>query len=168
MGRPGKLSEEQWATLFDLDRTGTPRVVLADRFGITTGTICRQARLRGRMKTQDGLAVDRRRRPAGGWAGDHVFSQSRSGMTPRRWGELLDRLNAGEAREALADDYGVHVASIAAAAKRYGQRKCDLAGAVWRPRGPHWPKRRLTARLSRSGSRPVGGACGRGAVVGRA
>ena len=137
MGRQSKLSEEQWGALFDMDRAGVKRAVLAGWYGITVGTICWQARKRGRMKGGDAVAVDRRWRPAEGWAEDHVFCQSRSGMTPGRWGELLDRRNAGEADEALAFDYQVHPGSIAGAAKRYGLRKCDLAGAVWRPRGPH-------------------------------
>lgn len=137
MGKPSKLSEAQWEALFDLDRAGVRRGVLAQRYGISVGTICWQARKRGRMKTQDPLAVDRRRRPAQGWADDHVFAQSRSGMTPARWRDLLDRRNAGEADEVLALDCRVHPSTIAAAAKRLGLRKCDLAGAVWRPRGPN-------------------------------
>ena len=138
MGKPSKLSEEQWQALFDMDRAGVKRAVLAGWYGITVGTICWQARKRGRRKGGDSLAVDRRKRPAQGWAEDHVFAQSRSGMTPGRWRQLLDRRNAGEADEGLAFDYQVHPSTIAAAAKRYGMRKCDLAGAVWRPRGPQW------------------------------
>jgi hypothetical protein len=145
MGKRGRLSEEQWETLFDLDRAGVRRVELAARYGISVGTICWQARRRGRMKTGDPLAVDRRKRPAEGWAEGHVFAQSRSGMTPARWRELLDRRNAGEADEGLALDYQVHRSTITAAAKRYRMRKCDLAGAVWRPRGPS----------GRLGSRPA-------------
>ena len=138
MGKPSKLSEGQWEALFDLDRAGVGRAELAKGYGITVGTICWQARKRGRRKGGDPVAVDRRRRPVEGWAEDHVFAQSRSGMTPGRWRELLDRRNAGEADEALAFDYRVHPSTIAAAAKRYRMRKCDLAGAVWRPRGPQW------------------------------
>ena len=138
MGKPSKLSEEQWEALFEMDRAGVRRADLAGWYGISVGTICWQARKRGRMKGGDPLAVDRRRRPVEGWAEDHVFAQSRSGMTPGRWRQLLDRRNAGEADEALAFDYQVHPSTIAAAAKRYRMRKCDLAGAVWRPRGPCW------------------------------
>ncbi|WP_428151122.1 hypothetical protein [Brevundimonas sp.] len=138
MGKRSKLSEEQWEALFGMDRAGVRRADLAGWYGISVGTICWQARRRGRMKGGDPVAVDRRRRPVEGWAEDHVFAQSRSGMTPGRWRQLLDRRNAGEADEALAFDYRVHPSTIAAAAKRYRMRKCDLAGAVWRPRGPQW------------------------------
>ena len=136
MGRPSKLSEEQWGALFDLDRAGVRRAVLAERFGVSVSTLTWQARKRGRMKTQAPLAVDHRRRPAEGWAPDHVFCQSKSGMTPERWGELIRRRNAGERDEALAAEYGVSVGRIADVAKEAGRRKCETAGAVFLPRGP--------------------------------
>ena len=65
MGKPSKLSEEQWEALFGMDRAGVRRADLAGWYGITVGTICWQARKRGRMKGGDPLAVDRRRRPFG-------------------------------------------------------------------------------------------------------
>ncbi|MFC5344871.1 terminase large subunit domain-containing protein [Brevundimonas staleyi] len=136
MGRPSKLSEEQWETLFDLDRAGVRRAVLAERFGIGVGTICWQARRRGRMKTQDPLAVDHRKRPPEGWPEDHVFCQSHSGMTPARWRGLVERRNAGETDEALAEEFGVSVGRIADVASELGMRKCETPGAVFRPRGP--------------------------------
>lgn len=67
MGRRSRLSEEQWEALFDLDRAGVRRAVLAERFGVALSTLTWNARKRGRMKTQDPLAVDHRRRRAEGW-----------------------------------------------------------------------------------------------------
>ncbi|MGV3579477.1 terminase large subunit domain-containing protein [Brevundimonas sp.] len=136
MGKPSKLSEEQWEALFDLDRAGERRRALAERFGIGVGTICWQARKRGRMKGQDPLARDRRRKPPEGWPEDHVFCQSRSGMTPARWRGLVERLNAGETREALAEEFGVSVGRIGGVARDLGMRKCETPGAVFLPRGP--------------------------------
>lgn len=133
MGRHSKLDEGAWGALFALERAGASRGGLAERFGVTVAAIAWQARRRG-------LAVDRRRRPVGGWAPDHVFAQSRSAMTPERWMTLLARRNLGVADAVLAAEHGVHVDTIARAARRMGLRKTDVAGAVMRPRGPGWTR----------------------------
>jgi hypothetical protein len=137
MPRRSKLSEAQWEALFARDAAGEPRGRLAKAYGVAVGTIAWQARRRGRLKgLADGVVVDRRRRPEGGWPAGHVFVQSRSGMTPERWDQVLDRYAAGEDAAALGAEYGFHPASLAARAKAQRRRKCDLADAVYRPRGP--------------------------------
>ncbi|PZN94205.1 MAG: hypothetical protein DCF29_25760, partial [Alphaproteobacteria bacterium] len=136
MGKPSKLSDEEWEALFDRDARGERRSDLAREHGVSISTICWQAKKRGRMKGQAPDAVDHRRRPAEGWPADHVFPQSRSGMTPARWRELLARRNAGETSAVLEAEYGVTTGAIACAAQRYGLRKMDTPGAVYQPRGP--------------------------------
>ena len=136
MGKPSKLSDEEWEALFDRDARGERRSDLAREHGVSVSTLCWQAKKRGRMKGQAPDAVDHRRRPAEGWPADHVFPQSRSGMTPARWRELLARRNAGETSAVLEAEYGVTTGAIAWAAKRYGLRKMDTPGAVYQPRGP--------------------------------
>lgn len=136
MGKPSKLSDEEWEALFDRDARGERRSDLAREHGVSISTICWQAKKRGRMKGQAPDAVDHRRRPAEGWPADHVFPQSRSGMTPARWRELLARRNAGETSAVLEAEYGVTTGAIGCAAQRYGLRKMDTPGAVYQPRGP--------------------------------
>jgi hypothetical protein len=136
MGKPSKLSDEEWEALFDRDARGERRADLAREHGVSISTLCWQAKKRGRMKGQTPDAVDHRLRPAEGWPPDHVFPQSRSGMTPARWRELLARRNAGETSAVLEAEYGVTTGAIAHAAKRYGLRKMDTPGAVYQPRGP--------------------------------
>ena len=136
MGKPSKLSDEEWGALFDRDARGERRSDLARIYGVSISTICWQAKKRGRMKGQAPDAVDHRRRPAEGWPADHVFPQSRSGMTPARWRELLARRNAGETSAVLEAEFGVTTGAIANAAQRYGLRKMDTPGAVYQPRGP--------------------------------
>ncbi|MDO9610035.1 MAG: hypothetical protein Q7J26_16045, partial [Brevundimonas sp.] len=136
MGKPSKLSDEEWGALFDRDARGERRSDLAREHGVSISTICWQAKKRGRMKGQAPDAVDHRRRPAEGWPADHVFPQSRSGMTPARWRELLARRNAGETSAVLEAEYGVTTGAIGCAAQRYGLRKMDTPGAVYQPRGP--------------------------------
>ncbi len=137
MPRRSKLSEAQWEALFARDAAGEPRGRLAKAYGAAVGTIAWQARRRGRLKGQAEGVVDRRRRPEGGWPAGHVFVQSRSGMTPERWDEALDRYAAGEDAAALGAAYGFHPASLAARAKAGRRRKCDRPDAVYRPRGPY-------------------------------
>jgi hypothetical protein len=137
MPRRSKLSEAQWAALFARDAAGEPRGRLAKAYGVAVGTIAWQARRRGRLKGAAEGVVDRRRRPEGGWPAGHVFVQSRSGMTPERWDEALDRYAAGEDAAALGAEYGFHPASLAARAKAGRRRKCDRPDAVYRPRGPY-------------------------------
>ena len=136
MGKPSKLSDEEWEALFDRDARGERRSDLAREHGVSVSTLCWQAKKRGRMKGQAPDAVDHRRRPAEGWPADHVFPQSRSGMTPARWRELLARRNAGETSAVLEAEYGVTTGAIGCAAQRYGLRKMDTPGAVYQPRGP--------------------------------
>ncbi len=136
MPRRSRLSEAQWEALFARDAAGEPRGRLAKAYGVAVGTIAWQARRRGRLKGQAEGVVDRRRRPEGGWPAGHVFVQSRSGMTPERWDQVLDRYAAGEDAAALAAEYGFHPASLAARAKAERRRKCDRPDAVYRPRGP--------------------------------
>lgn len=137
MPRGSKLTEAQWAALFARDAAGEPRGRLAKAYGVTVGTIAWQARKRGRLKgLAQGTVVDRRRRPEGGWPAGHVFAQSRSGMTPARWDQVLDRYAAGADAAALAAEYGFHPASLAARARAERRRKCDRPDAVYRPRGP--------------------------------
>lgn len=136
MPRRSKLSEAQWEALFARDAAGEPRGRLAAAYGVAVGTIAWQARRRGRLKgPADGAVVDRRRRPEGGWPAGHVFVQSRSGMTPERWDQALDRYAAGEDAAALGAEYGFHPASLAARAKAGRRRKCDRPDAIYRPRG---------------------------------
>lgn len=137
MPRRSKLTEAQWDALFARDAAGEPRGRLAAAYGVAVGTIAWQARRRGRLKGQAEGAVDRRRRPEGGWPAGHVFVQSRSGMTPERWDQALDRYAAGEDAAALGAEYGFHPASLAVWAKAQRRRKCDRPDAVYRPRGPH-------------------------------
>mgnify|MGYP003580780245 CR=1 FL=1 len=111
--------------------------MLAKAYGVAVVPIAWQARQRGRPKGQAEGAVDRRRRPEGGWPAGHVFVQSRSGMTPQRWDQALDRYAAGEDAAALGAEYGFHPASLAARAKAGRRRKCDRPDAGYRPRGPH-------------------------------
>lgn len=135
MGKPSKLSEAEWEALFARDAAGEPRRALAAEHGVALGTIAWQARKRQRLKGLSPGAVDRRRRPADGWPDDHVFTQSRSGMTPARWDAALTRYAAGEDRAALGAEYGFHPATLMRRAQAEGRRKCDLADAVYRPRG---------------------------------
>src|SRR3990167_2645858 len=121
MGKPSKLSDEEWEALFDRDARGERRSDLAREHGVSVSTLCWQGKKSG---------------PAEGWPADHVFPQSRSGMTPARWRELLARRNAGETSAVLEAEYGVTTGAIAGAAKRYGLRKMDTPGAVYQPRGP--------------------------------
>ncbi|NBB66049.1 hypothetical protein GVN18_43065, partial [Pseudomonas sp. ODNR1LW] len=106
MGKPSKLSDAEWEALFDREARGERRADLAREQGVSVSTLGWQAKKRGRMKGQTPDAVDHRRRPAEGWPADHVFVQSRSGMTPARWRELLARRNAGETDAALGAEYG--------------------------------------------------------------
>uniref|UniRef100_UPI0040346D4B hypothetical protein n=1 Tax=Brevundimonas sp. TaxID=1871086 RepID=UPI0040346D4B len=140
-GAKSRLSERRWENLFRKDAQGVPRKVLAKQYGVTVGTIAWQARKRARLKGQVAGAVDRRRRPAEGWDRDHVFTQSRSGMTPRLWEDCLQRYLGGEATDRLARIYGVSVGAIQSNAKRLRMRKTDVPGAVYRPRGgaAAWP-----------------------------
>ena len=135
-GRRSKLSEKAWRRLFRWDRRGIPRRTLAWLFGVTVGTIAWQADKRGLKKGQTPGCVDRRRRPEGGWPDDHVHVQSRAGMTPGRWRELLLRRIAGEADADLAAEYGVSVGAISWNAQQMGLRKMDRAEARYLPRGP--------------------------------
>lgn len=136
MGRPSKLTEAHWDALFYRDAAGEPRKALAADYGVSVGTIAWQARRRRRMKGQVAGATDRRRRPAGGWPEDHVFAQSRSAMTPRRWRQLLARYVGGEAIWVLAGEYGVSEGAISHNAQAGGMRKADWPGAVMLPCGP--------------------------------
>ncbi|MDP3802732.1 MAG: hypothetical protein Q8Q71_11150 [Brevundimonas sp.] len=136
MGKPSKLSEAHWEALFYRDAAGEPRKALAADYGVTVGTIAWQARKRRRMKGQVAGAVDRRRRPEGGWPDDHVFIQSRSGMTPRRWRQLLARYVAGEALWVLSGEYGVSEGAISHNARAWGMRKADWPAAVYLPCAP--------------------------------
>ncbi|WP_299173594.1 terminase family protein [uncultured Brevundimonas sp.] len=136
MGKPSKLSDEDWERLLDRHARGERRADLAREKGVSVSTISWQAKKRGRRLGETPGAVDHRRRPAEGWPPDHVFVQSRSGMTPARWRELLARRNAGETRAVLEAEYGVTTGAIGCAAKRYGLRKMDTPGAVYQPRGP--------------------------------
>lgn len=135
MGKPSKLSEAAWDALFVRDAAGEPRRALAAEHGVALGTIAWQARKRQRLEGLSPGAVDRRRRPAGGWPDDHVFTQSKGGMTPARWDAALTRYAAGEDAEALGAEYGFHPATLMRRAQAQGRRKCDLADAVYRPRG---------------------------------
>jgi hypothetical protein len=136
MGKPSKLTEAHWEALFYRDAAGEPRKALAADYGVTVGTIAWQARKRRLMKGQVAGAVDRRRRPEGGWPDDHVFVQSRSAMTPRRWRRLLTRYVAGEPIWVLAGEYGVSEGAISHNAQAWGMRKADWPGAVCLPCGP--------------------------------
>lgn len=70
------------------------------------------------------------------WPPDKPYPQSHSGMTPRRWMELLNRYLAGEPTVALAAEYGVARSSIWRTAANEGMRKADHPGAVRLPKGP--------------------------------
>ena len=140
-GARSKLSERRWETLFRKDAEGVSRKALARAYGVTVGTIAWQARKRAKLKGQTAGAVDRRRRPAGGWPEDHVFTQSRSGMTQALWEDCLERYLGGVSTAELARMYGVSVGAIQSTAKRMRMRKTDVPGAVYRPRGgaAAWP-----------------------------
>ncbi|MDI1325399.1 MAG: terminase family protein [Brevundimonas sp.] len=66
-----KLTDDQWDALFEEERAGVPRKVLAVKYGVHTGAINRKASLSGRLKRRTG-APDQRCRPAGGWPDDRV------------------------------------------------------------------------------------------------
>lgn len=132
MGRRSALSEETWGRLFGLAALGVPRAELAERFAVTAATIGRQARRRG-LALEDG-----RTRPVQDRRPGKVLAQSRSGMTPERWVELLERRNLGVDDAVLAQRYGVSRDAISRAARRLGLRKCDVPGAVMQRRGPGW------------------------------
>lgn len=135
-GARSKLSERRWENLFRKDAAGVSRKELARAYGVTVGTIALQARKRAKLKGMTAGAVDRRRRPAGGWPEDHVFTQSRSGMTPALWEDCLERYLGGVSTAELARMYGVSVGAIQHNAKRLKMRKTDWPGAaVYRPRG---------------------------------
>jgi hypothetical protein len=136
MGRPSKLTEAHWDALFYRDAAGEPRKALAAAYGVTVGTIAWQARKRRRMKGQVAGAVDRRRRPEGGWPDDHVFTQSRSAMTPRRWRQLLARYVAGEPLWVLSGEYGVSEGAISHNALAWRMRKADWPASVVLPCEP--------------------------------
>ena len=136
MGKPSRYSDADWERAFAREQAGEARQALADELGVSISTMNWQARKRGLKRGVTPGWVDRRRRPAGGWPPDQVFAQSRSGMTTRRWRDLLERYVAGEPVEALAGEYGVSEGRIADVAREEGMRKQDRAEAVYRPRGP--------------------------------
>ncbi|MDP3405203.1 MAG: hypothetical protein Q8S03_10965 [Brevundimonas sp.] len=132
MGRPSKLDEAAWGRVFGLEALGVPRAEVAERFGVSARVIGWQARKRGIV------SVDGRRRAAQDRLPGKVLAQSRSGMTPERWVELLERRNLGVRDEVLMQRYGVSRDAISRAARRLGMRKCDVPGAVMQRRGPGW------------------------------
>jgi hypothetical protein len=69
------------------------------------------------------------------WPDDKPYQQSPSGMTPRRWRELLQRYVAGEPIRALAAEYRVSVSTIYKQASKAGMRKRDV-GVPTLPKGP--------------------------------
>ncbi len=69
------------------------------------------------------------------WPDDKPYQQSPSGMTPRRWRELLKRYVAGEPIRALAAEYRVSVSTIYKQAKKAGMRKRDVGVPTLR-KGP--------------------------------
>ncbi|CAN7417574.1 hypothetical protein [Brevundimonas sp. LjRoot202] len=136
MGKPGKHADAVWDAAFEREKAGERRRDLAVELGVSISTMNWQAKKRGLKRGVTPGWVDHRKRPEGGWPADHVFAQSRSGMTPGRWGGLLTRYVAGEPIEALAVEHGVAEATISRQATARGMRKMDRPEAVWRPRGP--------------------------------
>jgi len=136
MGKPGKHSDEAWDRAFAREKAGERRGDLAVELGVSISTMNWQARKRGLKRGVTPGWVDHRKRPARGWPADHVFSQSRSGMTRRRWRGLLARYVAGEAIGGLAMEYGVSKGAISRQAQAMAMRKADRADAVFRARGP--------------------------------
>lgn len=136
MGKPSKHSDAVWDRAFAREKAGERRRDLAVELGVSISTMNWQANKRGLKRGVTPGWVDRRRRPEGGWPRDHVFAQSRGGMTPGRWDELLARYVAGEAIGALALEYAVAEATISRQAAEKGMRKIDRPEAVYRPRGP--------------------------------
>jgi len=47
MGKPSKLSDEEWEALFDRDARGERRSDLAREHGVSISTLCWQAKKRG-------------------------------------------------------------------------------------------------------------------------
>lgn len=134
MGKRSRYSDEEWDAVFAREKAGERRADLAREIGVSVSTMNWQARKRGIRRGVTPGWEDRRRRPEGGWAADHVFPQS--GMTPARWAALLERYVAGEARAALAAEHGISEAAITWQAGEQGMRKRDRAEAVYLPRGP--------------------------------
>ncbi|MBX9617483.1 MAG: hypothetical protein K2X25_17975 [Caulobacteraceae bacterium] len=132
MGRPSKLDEAAWGRVFGLEGLGVPRREVAERFGVTAQAIARQAKRRGVV------LGDGRTRAAQDRLPGKVLAQSRSGMTPERWVELLERRNLGVRDAVLMQTYGVSRDAICRAARRLKMRKCDMPGAVMQRRGPGW------------------------------
>ncbi len=130
-----KLTPDEWDALFAEEMAGVPRSVLAVKYGIHTTTINRMASLTGRLKRQSG-APDQRCKPPGGWPDDHVFTQSRVGMTAGGRREAIDRHLAGEPVRDIARDTGLSEGGIYSAAHSEGRQKKDVPGAVFLPTGP--------------------------------
>jgi hypothetical protein len=136
MGKASKHADAVWDRAFEREKAGEKRRDLAVELGVSISTMNWQARKRGLKRGVTPGWVDHRRRPEGGWPKDHVFAQSRGGMTPGRWDDLLARYVAGEAIEALALEYAVAEATISRQAAEKGMRKMDRPEAVYRPCGP--------------------------------
>ncbi|RZI99454.1 MAG: hypothetical protein EON90_11605, partial [Brevundimonas sp.] len=136
MGKPSKYSVEEWDRAFEREKAGERRSALAVELGVSISTMHWQAAKRGIRRGVTPGWVDHRKRPEGGWPDDHVFPQSRSRMTPRRWRELLARYVAGEPVEVLSGEYGVSEGAISVRAQDMEMRKIDHPDAVYQPRGP--------------------------------
>jgi len=136
MGKPSRYTDDEWDAVFAREKAGARRSELAVELGVSVSTLNWQAKKRGIRRGVTPGWVDRRRRPEGGWPADHVFAQSRGGMTPARWRTLLARYVAGEAIEALALEHAVAEATISRQAAAQDMRKMDRPEAVYRPRGP--------------------------------
>jgi phage terminase large subunit-like protein len=136
MGKPSKYTDEEWDAAFEREKAGERRSALARELGVSISTMHWQASKRGIKRGVTPGWVDHRRRPEGGWPEDYVFPQSRSGMSTRRWRELLARYVAGEPIEVLAGEYGVSESAIMVRARDLEMRKIDHPDSVYQPRGP--------------------------------